>query len=145
MRLRFLHWLTGLSLTAALIGCGGGSTSRATLAPPYPVQGRIIFADKTPLKGGVIYFNPVEATSSSGGRYQAAGLIDASGKYKIGFSGNDKGAPEGEYKVTIVPRDYQELQGSNSGRIPARYREVASTPLTATVKEADNVFDFEIK
>jgi len=78
-------------------------------------------------------------------RYETAGLVDAHGNYKLGFNGDQSGAAAGDCKVTIQPRHYQELANSNSKRIPGRYREQSKTPLTVTVREGDNTFNFELR
>jgi hypothetical protein len=124
-------------------GCGGNTT--APLGAPTPVYGKITFSDRSPLVGGVVYFEPVEVTTAGKIRFTAAGLVDMRGNYKLGFNNDNKGAVPGEYKVVIQPRDYQEVSGSNSSRIPKDYQDKNSTPLTATVKDGDNTLDFTIK
>jgi hypothetical protein len=145
MRPRLMAVVAGLALSATLIGCGKGPPPGPPLATPQPVRGKITFPDKTALKGGVIYFTPVEVNVGSRLRYEAASLVDATGSYQVGFNGDKTGVPAGEYKVTIMPRDYQELPGSNSSKIPKQYHQQKSTPLTVTVVDGDNVMDFELK
>jgi hypothetical protein len=87
----------------------------------------------------------VEIKAGGALRYECAALVDAKGRYILGFNGDKSGAPPGEYKVTIQPRDYQELPGSNSNRIPDKYQEQSTTPLTITVEEGDNTFDVVLK
>ena len=120
MRSRFIRLLTGLAF-AALCGCSSEAPG-PPLAEPQPVHGRITFADKTPLKGGMIYFTPTEITANGLIRYEAAGLVDLKGNYELGFNGDRSGVPSGDYKVTIMPRDYQELPHSNSNRHGHRRR-----------------------
>jgi hypothetical protein len=91
----------------------------------------------------VVTFHPVEIKDGRHMRYAAAGLVDAQGRYKLGLNGDGSGAVAGDYKVVIEPRDYQELPGSNSGRIPQKYRSAAST-ITRTVKEGDNPIDVRL-
>jgi hypothetical protein len=126
-------------------GCTKGPPSGPNLGDPYPVGGEIKLANGVQLRGGIIYFTPVELKDGWKIRFEGAGLIDRNGKYKIGFGGSTAGVPRGEYKVTILPRDYQELPNSNSGSIPSQYREQASTPLTVKVEEKENTFDFVLK
>ena len=134
-----------LAVAVAIPGCGG-SYPKATLATPHPVHGKITFPDKTPLRGGIIYFIPYEIDTSAGIRYEAAALIDANGNYKLGYNGDTSGAPAGDYKVTIMPRDYQELPSSNSSKIPKTYHEKSTTPLSkVTVKEGDNEMNFVLQ
>ena len=134
--------LTGLILGSALAGCGKGPPPGPSIATPYRVQGQIKFPNGTPLRGGVIYFTPVEVKTGGKVRFEGGGPVDSQGRFKIGFGGDEAGVPAGEYKVTIQPRDYKELPNSNSGRIPKHYRELSDTPLRVTVEEKDNTFDF---
>ncbi len=146
MAKQFLRVLSVLAASLALIGCGeNGPPPGPPLAKPFVTTGQIKLADGSPLKGGIITFTPVDIEAGSLIRYEGAGLVDAQGKYKVGFNADNKGVPAGEYKVTINPRDYQELKGSNSNRIPKSYRERGTTPLTRTVKEEENVFNFDLK
>jgi hypothetical protein len=115
------------------------------MAQPYPIHGKIKFKDGTPLKGGMITFTPVEAKTGKHVRYEVNGLVDAQGHFKAGLHGTDAGAAAGEYKVTFKPREDMELRGSNSNRIPAKYRADWETPVTVTVKEGENNFDFTIE
>jgi hypothetical protein len=136
--------LAGMALAAAVAGCH--RTPQAPIAPPHHVQGKVVFADKTPLRGGVIVFVPVEAKAGGGlVRYECENLVDAKGAYKMGLNGNDQGVPAGEYKVTVKPRDINEVRNSNSNRIPTKYRDASKTPLACTVKEGENTIDFELK
>jgi hypothetical protein len=141
--LTFSITLGTLGLVLLGSGCGGHST--APVGEPHPVAGKVTFADKTPLVGGVVYFIPVDVNVNGKLRYKAAGLVDTKGHYKLGFNNDNKGAVPGEYKVTIEPRDGAELANSNSSRIAKIYQDEKNTPLTATVKEGDNSFDFTIK
>ena len=134
----------GLALT--LTGCGENRPPPgAPLAKPYLTTGTVRLADGSLLKGGIVTFTPVEVDSGGYVRYEGSGLVDAQGKYKIGFNANDAGVPAGEYKVSVAPRDYQELKGSNSNKIPKVFQSSGTTPLRKTVKEEDNVFNLELK
>ena len=146
MAKRLLRVLPLLTVAMSLTGCGeNGPPPGPPLAKPFVTTGQIKLADGSPLKGGIITFTPMEVEAGSLIRYEGAGLVDAQGKFKIGFNANNAGVPAGEYKVTINPRDYQELRGSNSSQIPKKYRDQATTPLTRTVKEEANVFNFDLK
>jgi hypothetical protein len=143
MMKRWVRLLAGLALAGAA-GCEKGPPPGPPLAQPYPVEGTITFPGGAPLKGGMIYFTPTEPKTGGKIRYEATSMVDAKGHYKLGLN-DESGAPAGEYKVRIMPRDYMEIGGSNSNRIPAKYRDAATTPLTVTVKEGDNTFKFELK
>jgi hypothetical protein len=139
---RFKFTAAGLMVIAVAAGCGRPPDAR--LSTPSPVQGKITFKGGNPLIGGLITFHPNEVSASDGIRYDAAGLVDAKGNFKLGLNGDGSGAPRGDYKVSLTPREVQELPNSNSERIPKQYRDKKTTPLTATVKEGDNNFSFEI-
>jgi hypothetical protein len=142
---RSIFLLTGLLLSLTLTGCGKGPPAGPPMATPYIVQGQITFPNGSPLRGGVIYFTPTEIKAGRKVRYEGASPVDAQGKFKAGFGGDTAGVPAGEYKVTIKPRDYKELPNSNSARIPKQYREQSTTPLTVTVEEKENSFNFILK
>lgn len=136
--------LIGLALSLA--GCGSHSPPKGPpVAKAYPVSGAVTFADGTRLVGGIVVFSPVEMEARGKMRYEGAGLVDAQGHYKLGLNGDGAGVPAGEYRVLVMPRDYQELPRSNSGRIPNPYRSKGSTPLTLTVTDRDNTFDIVLK
>jgi hypothetical protein len=140
LQLRFLCCSVVLLLG---LGCESNSPPAGpNMAKPFPVSGRITFPDGTPLVGGVITFTPVKVEAGRKVRYEGSSLVDANGKYKIGFNLDGAGVPEGEYKVTIAPRGYQELPKSNVNKIPAPYQDSKTTPIQVMVKDQDNTFDF---
>jgi hypothetical protein len=144
MHRRLLGLVPGLILVAAAGGCEKGPPPGPPLAEAQPVRGKVTFRDGTPLRGGVITFTPTEVEAAGRVRYEAAGLVDGHGNYKIGLNGNGAGAPQGDYKVTVAPRETQELQGSNVNRIPRRYQQLSDTPLKATVQAGENTFNFQL-
>jgi hypothetical protein len=134
-----------LSVAILLGGCSR-TPPGAPMADQVPVKGTITFPDKTPLKGGMIFFTPTDAQTGDGTlRFECADLVDANGHYTLGFNGDKAGAPPGEYKVYIQPRGYNELKNSNANRIPQKYREEGTTPLLVEVKDGENTLDFELK
>jgi hypothetical protein len=146
MNKRLVPLMILVPLVAVLAGCRTGRPPAGPpVATPYTTQGKVSFPDGSALRGGVVVFTPVEIKTGSKMRYEGAGLINDKGEYKIGLNGDGTGVPAGDYKVTILPRDYQELKGSNSARIPNQYREASTTPLTLTVKEQDNTFDLVLR
>jgi hypothetical protein len=143
---RLIGFLCATAFALAVTGCGDHSPPPgAPLAKPQPTHGKITFPDGSPLHGGMITFKPKEVETGSKIRYDATSLVDAKGEYKLGMNGDGAGAPTGDYVVIIEPRDYQELPGSNSRRIPQKYRSAGSSTLTRTVKDGDNTFDFVLQ
>ena len=146
MNLRCLRCAALLAMAGALPGCGENSPPPgAPMGQPSPVHGQVRLPGGAPLKGGMISFMPDEIEVGNKIRYESSALIDAKGMYEAGFNGDKSGAVPGEYKVTVMPRDYMELRGSNSSQIPKVYRELKTTPLKLSVKEQDNTFDILLK
>jgi hypothetical protein len=130
---------------AGIIGCNSHSPPPGPpLAKAFPVHGQVKLAG-SPLKGGMVTFTPLEVSIGRQMRFEGSGLVDGAGNFKIGLSGSDSGVPPGEYKVTVQPREYQELRGSNSNKIPNKFRNGFETPLSVTVKEEENQFTFDLK
>jgi hypothetical protein len=145
MHRRSIVLILGLTLVAVAGGCEKGPPPGPPLAEAQPVHGKVTFKDGMPLRGGLVTFTPTEVVAGRRVRYEAAGLVDGQGNYKVGLNGNGAGAPEGDYKVTVAPRETQELPGSNVSRIPKQYQETSATPLKATIKAGDNTFDFRLE
>ncbi len=133
-----------LALAGGLAGCGdeNGFTSQRT----YPVRGKVLLPDGTPLSMGRIMF----VSTSRGLTY--GGVIGSDGTFTVKSTARE-GAPEGEYKVRIEI-DETSLPQSKAGkaqrgaRFPfaKKYTDEDASQLTATVKpdESSNQFEFKL-
>jgi len=111
------------------------------------VSGRVTL-DGQPLTNGVVSFTPVKAGSS------AYGTIGSDGRYRL-QTGAETGIDPGDYKVTIAANATPEqaaAMGIKVGRegimpllTPQRYGDVATTPLSATVKSGSQEIDFVVE
>ena len=140
-----------LLLTLAAAGCGGGSKG----IPTNYVEG-FVTLDGSPVEGAHVTFIPSAADGKTAGGY-----ADVTGKYTLTSDDGEpqKGALEGEYKVTVVkmakttePRPQSSrntVNPSSATRPPVNkptqtyitpkvYSDVKQTPLTATVKKGKN-------
>ena len=144
---RLVALAVGLAVGVAAWGCGPSTPSGPPIGTPATTHGKVTFPDGTALKGGIVTFTPVDPAGSggSGMRFEASGLVDDKGQYTAGLNGDGKGLVPGEYKVTVNPRELGELPGSNSKRIPAAWKDKASTPLTVTIENKDNTVDIVLK
>jgi hypothetical protein len=115
------------------------------MADPAPVHGKVTLPSGAALKGGVLTFHPVDVESGGKLRFEGAALVNVKGEYVAGFNGDGKGVAPGDYVVTAAPRDMNEVPGSNSGSIPAAYRNKKTSPLKISVKDGDNKIDLTIK
>ena len=115
----------------AIVGCGSEGPYSGSL---YPVHGRVLLADGTPLRGGSIQFIPKVRG------LPASGTIDDEGHFTLkSHKGRQGGAAPGEYKVRIDPgSDYlarKRKGGSAKPPFSAKYRDYdGETGLTATIE-----------
>jgi hypothetical protein len=78
-------------LAVLLLGFCGCGTAK------YPVTGKIVFKDGTPLPGGLIVFSPVDPANHTGAR----GYIDADGTFTMSTDSEGDGSLAGRYKALI--------------------------------------------
>ncbi|HEV3439527.1 MAG TPA: hypothetical protein VG122_19335 [Gemmata sp.] len=126
---RSWHVVLGALLGLATVGCGNSSS---TLPPTYPVTGSVNYKGGGPVAGGAVQFTPVSDPS-----FSVSGEINDDGSFTLyTVKGNErvKGAPEGEYKVTVQPP------------IPADHRAVPAIALPKTfhIEAKDNSFSIEV-
>jgi hypothetical protein len=108
-------------------GCGGPGPYAGSL---YPVKGRVLLADDTPLTGGSVHFIPTR------GGLPASGRITTDGTFSLKSKSRDGAAP-GDYKVRIEPSaELLARNGRTATKLPfaSKYREYdGNTGLTATI------------
>lgn len=107
------------------------------MPPLAPVTG-VILLDGKPAVGKQVIFSP------EGGR-PSIGTTNEQGEYQLMYTVKWEGAIIGNHKVTIstpVP-DFDGAPYHED--IPAHYTTDAETPLTAEVKDEDNVINFDLK
>jgi hypothetical protein len=144
------------SVFILLLLCVGCGPSGKPLKVEY-VEG-VITLDGQPLDGASIRFTPTEA---EGKTEAAGGFSDARGIFTLtSMNGNpERGAVEGEYKVTISKAKIIDLlrgrdpatlspyedHSRQEETLPAIYSNLEQTELTATVKRGRNTIDFHLK
>jgi hypothetical protein len=141
MRIRSVTGLVCAVLLLTLVGCAGN-----TGQPPVelvPVEGTITL-DGQPLAGASVMF----------GGGAAMGETDDNGHYVLG-QGEKKGCPVGEYQVIIekwvMPdgslyksADMSPMDAGAKQEIPAKYSNMESTELKASVSAGGGTIDFEL-
>lgn len=87
-----LFWITTSVSVSILAGCGG--------VKMHPVSGTIKYPDGTPMPGeGTIIFNSLDLNAKGNPR----GAIKEDGSFRIGTFDEADGAPEGKYRIAIMP------------------------------------------
>lgn len=106
-------------------------------APPtcYPVRGKVLLSDGTPLRGGRVTFSPKKAGKI------AVGELGADGKFTLTSFRRDDGALPGDYIVTVVPVTYKTgspVPVPQANLVPKRFQEEHRSTLAVTVKSEEN-------
>jgi hypothetical protein len=141
--MRIARFLIGLFIVVVgllfLGACSRNKPLPAELGPLFPVEGKVTFEGK-PLKGGNVTFFALDHDVKV---CQPEGIIDSLGNYFVS-SYQQKGAPAGKYRVTVIP-------GSNDKSIDLavddRYQSWENSPLTVTVQEnaPTGAYDLKLK
>jgi hypothetical protein len=114
-----------------------GGCNRGPAAPKLVSVHGSVTMDGKPLPGVVVAFVPVGTTPGSG----ASDLADANGKYELFYRSGEKGAPVGQYHVSIVK------PGIHGGSAPGPAGMVGAAPLhsgAATVPADGGTIDFPL-
>jgi hypothetical protein len=129
-------WHAGPLVALVLLGAGGcgGETF-------FPVSGKVVYKDGTPVSAGLVIFEPVSQKIS------ARGEIQADGSFQLGTRKDNDGALEGDYKVLIAPPPLPEEGKRRRSPVHPKYQSLESTPLKFTVtRERDkNKFHIEVE
>jgi hypothetical protein len=116
-----------LSLIVAA-GCGGSGL--------YPVQGKVVFSDGTPLTAGTVVFGPVDKDALLSPR----GEIQPDGTFKASTHKEGDGAPEGKYRVLVAPPDDPDPDRPRPLPFDRRFTSFDKSGLEYTVQPGKNEF-----
>jgi hypothetical protein len=125
-------WL--LLVLVGLAGCGGGPKL-------YPVRGKVVYPDGSPMKGGAVMFEPVDNTMN----VMSKGMINKeNGTFVLGTYKEGDGAMEGRYRVLVRggqnhPRSAVE-DPELIGQIHPRFLSFETSGLEFTVEPKKNEF-----
>src|SRR5262245_9998826 len=97
-----------------------------------PVEGKVAYKDGTPLTGGMVIFEPFEADLKTSSR----GHVQKDGSFRLGTEGEADGAPEGKYRVLVVP--LYGVPGAPAVKIDPKYERPETSPLEYTVVRGKN-------
>lgn len=139
MKLKVVSLGIGLTLVVAVMGCGPGGPKLVDVTGTVTLDGK-------PVANAIVTFNPDFAGGSN-----SLGRTDASGKYRLEFSQDRKGAMVGKHLVDITTKKMTASDMPDTGEpvavpeyvaIPAKYRKRGS--LVVEVSDNRNVIDFAL-
>lgn len=133
---RQLALLVTLLTGFGVVGCEPGR--KAT----YPVSGKVVFADGSPLiTGGIVLFESIAAEGQS---VIARGVVQDDGTFRLSTFEEGDGARAGKYRILVRAKrdatDYRERGIIPRPVIDSRYENYETSGLQFTVEENNNEF-----
>ena len=129
-RLGVIPVLVLSALTLAPLGCGSSSSMN-------PVKGEI-FVNGQPAAGAEVVFYPINPGEK---KYFPAATVEPDGSFRLTTKRADDGAPEGEYRISVLWCDTRREEGEtlySPDKLNYRYYDPAYSGLTATIKPGIN-------
>jgi hypothetical protein len=122
-------------LLIGVAGCGGRRL--------YPVRGKVVYKDETPLRGGLVVFEAVDPAA----KVSASGPIQADGTFRLGTDKEGDGAVAGRHRVLVVPPLPPKLEERNPPPPPIhpRFRNFDTSKLEFTVVPGKNEFKIVVE
>jgi hypothetical protein len=116
----------------------------------YPVHGRILVSGK-PAARALVTFHPDKPVDENG--FRPIAEVDADGNFRLTSFRAGDGAPEGQYRVSVVwylanpkPKAAEGDDANVRNYLPELYARAETTPLRATVtRGTNNLPTFELK
>jgi hypothetical protein len=131
---RTKRWPLVVLLLIGVAGCGGRRL--------YPVQGKVVFQDGTPLTGGLVVFEAVDPAA----KVCASGPIRDDGTFRLGTDKEGDGAVAGRHRVLVVPPVPPKLQERNPPTpIHPRFQHFDTSKLEFTVVPGPNEFTIVVE
>ena len=129
-------WMLLGILPCAILGCGGDDGR----PPLFPTTGSVQ-VDGKPAPGVQLRFYPAEKVDDPD-TLKPAAVTDAEGRFTLGTYGNDDGAPEGRYKVTLyLPAEPPNGSNSPPDLLGTRYLNPGKSPVEAKVGPSPNALE----
>jgi hypothetical protein len=105
----------------------------------YPVQGKVLVRG-APAEGARVVFYPVSDDLKKPGMPVPEGTTDAEGVFKLKSYEADDGAPEGDFRVSVIwfeplPPDADPEAVPTKDRLSGRYNDPQKSQLTAKVEK----------
>jgi hypothetical protein len=126
-------------LTALVLALLGGCGARK-----YPVVGKVVFKDGTPLPGGLVVFSPLDPGNHVGAR----GYIKPDGTFELSSEKAGDGSLEGRYQVLVRPPSQGRGEDDPRRNIPLidpRFTRFETSGLEFEVRPGRNELTIEVE
>jgi hypothetical protein len=137
--MRSLHreWLGLIVALVSLVaaGCGGNTT--------FPVEGKVVFKDGTPLHGGLVMF---ELVGDDAAKTCARGDIQPDGTFRLSTFKRNDGALPGRHRVSVtqpLPKGRESELGKRI--IHRRFEDYDTSQLEFTIERGKNQITIEVE
>jgi hypothetical protein len=132
------------ALSAALLCAACNKSARPR---PFPVHGQVLFQGK-PTPNAVVVFHPLDNAAAK--QERPVGRVNEDGSFRLTTYGENDGAPEGDYAVTV---EWRRAARAPNGEfepgpnvLPVRYSKPATSTLRVRVTPAENeLTPFQLK
>ena len=126
-----------LAAMLLLAGCDSGR-------PVYPVHGRVVFEDGTPMVDGTVEFESIEDERT---RVNASGEIQPDGSFTLTTREPGDGAVEGKHRAIVVPPLPVDTATGRAARSPIhpKYRSYETSGLVFEVSPGENHLTIEVE
>ena len=126
------HMLAAVLLSA--VGCGSDLDL-------HPVYGKVLYGDGTPVAGGTVVCELMNATPRRSGN----GAIGDDGSFELGTRREGDGLVVGEYSAIVLPPALSEEQSKRQpSQIHRRYSDPATSGLVFEVSRGDNEIELRV-
>ena len=134
-----MQQLNLVTTIALLILVASGCTKSDGRVKVYPVSGKVSVRG-TPAEGARVVFYPVSEELKKPGMPIPYGTTDSQGNFKLRSFDPDDGAPEGDYKISVIwldvpPGKAEENPLSAKDRLSGQYSNPQTSKLTAKVEK----------
>jgi hypothetical protein len=115
----------------------------------YPVRGKVVYPDGSPMKGGAVIFEPTDSSV----KVAARGYInDEDGTFTLTTEKQGDGAPVGHYRVMVRGKVVPHGRGADpeainkwEPQVHPRFQDFATSGLEFTVEPKDNEFIIKVE
>jgi hypothetical protein len=117
-----------------------GCSNEPPVPPLFPCSGKVLVDGKAFSTGGEVFLTPENLEPGKAPAHQSSGKIDSSGNFEISTA-NKPGAPEGKYRVSVVP---DMTPGSSKTYFNDKFRDPGQSTLRIEVSASQTTHELKL-